>query len=374
MAQKKKIRKVAKKVKKKAIKIKTSAKKKIINRKASKPSIAIKKIQAPIHYEPPVIPTYEETLLKSIMSQGKKNKDIKTTEYSLLFNSVLSTLTPGLRNLYYKNGVSVGRSLYRIYHNEKRYTWYEESVSDLVAFLEQAGFSGITYNVFPDGIDFRFHNRDRTNLGTTIHVFEAGIICGFLTAGKQQHVKVDEVACSNNGSDSCHFITSTNLPLYLEPNGYEVLNKFAKSIKPHILGSGKEAELKSNFPDEYSILSSTVFLESEYSEHMNKVVYHLGSEIASSLNLSKLNKATSSKALEKLYKLLNLGNLNVKSLRPLAIEIQFDRLKSKKEFVDISIAFLNGLLKDTIRKDSSIKTNTSKRKNSYIVRISESKK
>src|SRR5271155_1020223 len=125
------------------------ASKKIIKRKST-----IKKVprrvltsKKQITYEPQASTSYEEALIKGILS----NKSIgKTTEYSILFNSVLSTLTPGLKNLHYKSGVSAGRTLYEICKTKKHYIWYEESIADLVAFFEKAGFTGTTYNVYPD--------------------------------------------------------------------------------------------------------------------------------------------------------------------------------------------------------------------------------
>ncbi len=304
--------------------------------------------------------SYEETLLKRIISGRKAGN---ASEYSIIFNSALSGLTPGIKDVYYKSGFSVGRALYKLYHSDKRYVWYEESVADLVAFFERAGFSGITYNVFPDRIDLKFNNRDRTFLGTNVHVFESGIICGFLTAGKKQQVRVEEISCSNNGSDFCHFVTYQSIP-HPESDGKFVLNRLINGIMLHLNGN----YTKQGFADEYSALSSSVIMESAYSEHMSKILNHLGGEIA-----SKSFKPTPNN-LERLYELLGLGRLKVKSLRPLGVEIQFPMLKAKKEFVDISIAFLNGLLKDAIRKDSKINTKATKRNSSYVISITESKK
>jgi predicted hydrocarbon binding protein len=293
------------------------------------------------------------------------------TEQSILFSSVLSTLTVGLRNLYYKNGISIGRTLYSIYRRQKHYIWYEESVADLVSFFESAGFSAITYNIFPDRIDIKFHSHSKEYLGTNMHVFECGVICGFLSSAKQQHVKVDEISCSNNDSNFCHFITSESLPLYLEPKGTVVLKKFANLLKESISTPNKKP--KPNFMEEYYILSSFVFLEDEYHEHMHKIVYHLGSEISSMLGINRLNQK-SARSIERLYELLGLGKLSIRSTKRIDMEIHFDRLKAKKGLVDISIAFLNGLLKDAITKDSHINTKGSKKDNSYVVRITESKK
>jgi len=347
------------------------ASKKIIKRKST-----IKKVprrvltsKKQITYEPQASTSYEEALIKGILS----NKSIgKTTEYSILFNSVLSTLTPGLKNLHYKSGVSAGRTLYEICKTKKHYIWYEESIADLVAFFEKAGFTGTTYNVYPDRIDIRFNNRDRTYLGAGMHAFECGLICGFLSAGKRQHVKVEEVSCSNNNSKSCHFVTSDTLPLYLDANGHKLLGRFADSIKEHINPSSGKS-VKAGFAEEYFALSSSAFLEPEYHEHMKRIVYYLGAEMGAILEIKSINQK-SARILERLYALLGLCKLSSKAKKQLQIEMRFDRIKAKKGLVDISIAFLNGLLKDAITGKSVIKTKGVKTGDSYVVRITESTK
>lgn len=343
-----------------------------IQKKSGKPvrkAIAVKKIMLPKKAAPvylPQVSSYEEELLKSIIAN---KKSYKTTESSLTFNSVLSTITPGIRNLYYRSGVSVGRALYRLYEHERKYLWYEESVADLVAFFEKAGFKGVTYNVFPDKIDIQFHNTSNNYLGTDIHVFESGLICGFLTAGKQQHVRVMETSCRSNGADKCHFVTSDELPLYLDANGHEVIDRFVTHARSDMIRNRKSGQ---QIAEEYYALSSSVFTDNEYLDHINKVVYYLGNQIGSTINVPKLSHTKGSvKVLEELFPMFNLGDLSIKSLKPLNATIRFDRLKAKKEFVDISITFLQGLLKHSLRQDSALDVRTSRKNNSYIAKLTE---
>jgi len=311
------------------------------------------------------IASYEEVLVKGIVT-GRQEK--KSTEYSLLFNSVLSTLTPGMRNLYYKSGISVGRILYTTCEQNTHYTWYEESVKDLVSFFEKSGFSRITYNIFPDRLDIKLHKMDPTFLGSSMHVFESGIISGFLSAGRLQHVKVDEIACCNNGSKFCHFITTENLPLYLGADTREVFDRFVENIIPH------DPENRYMFADAYAMLSSSVFLDREYLEHMKNIVRHMGIEVGLGISLDKKLSGKSVKAIERISNLLGFGSLSIRSPKPLDMQFRFDKLKAKKEFVDISIAFLNGMLSNSVGKESSIDTRVTHSKNSYIVRIVESRK
>jgi len=357
---------------------KISKSKKVARRKSkranakSKPKIGITRkslAQSPsqtnvLMYDP-IISSDSELLLRSILAN---KKSAKTTETSLLFNSVLSTLTPGMRNLYYRSGVSIGRALYKIYHSKRRYMWYEESVADLVAFFEDVGFSRISYNVFPDMIDLKFHNRNKDYLGTNMHTFEAGIICGFLTAGKQQHVRVEEVECSCNGADYCHFVTTESLPLYLEINGSEVLGNFILNTRNSVQYN---RDVKKSFSEEYYALSSSVFLDPEYHDHIKKIIYYMGSQIAMKLN-AKDRKTSEIQTYEQLFDILNLGKLSIKKVKPISAVIQFERLNAKKSFVEMSITFLSGLVANRIKQKSILELKqTTKKNNSYIAKINE---
>jgi predicted hydrocarbon binding protein len=318
----------------------------------------------PTEYETLPVPTYEEILLDGIMSAKHIGK---TTEYSILFNSVMSTLTAELHKLYYNDGAYIGGSLYDICRKNGHYVLYKESVADLVSFLENAGFSRITYHIYPDRIDIKFNNRDKTYLGRNMHVFEAGIMSGFLSTGAQQRLNVKEVSCSNNGSDLCHFMTSEDPPAH-EPDAGEVLSRFAGSITDRIRSkAGAFPSFKENFAEEYLELSSQILSEKEHAEHMHRIVRHLGSTIASETNLETLNRKAL-KNIERAYALLGLGKITTRYAKGIDIELQFDRLKAKKEFVDISIAFLEGLIGSSI-SGADIKTNSAKRNKSYVVRI-----
>ena len=65
--------------------------------------------------------------------------------------------------------------------------------------------------------------------------------------------------------------------------------------------------------------------------------------------------------------------MRVKGTNPLVCEMRFDSLKAKKEFVDISTSFLNGLLKGYATESSTISSSIAKRNGRYIVWVREKK-
>ena len=305
--------------------------------------------------------SYSEALIMQII-EGKSK--FKVPEMSLTFDYVMSSLTPGMRNLYYRSGVSSGKALYRVMDSRKRYTWYEESVSDLVSFLEKAGFKRVTYNVFSDRIQIEFHGVRPQRLGTALHVFESGIICGFLSAAKRQHMKVEEIQCSGNGASSCKFITTSSLPLYLESDGHSVLDRFVESVNRS--ASSGLPNAAPAFPEEYSVLSSSVMVEKEYAQHMCRIAEYAGNAIGARLRES----GKGMRSIGRISEMLGLGKLSVRSSRPPKIEARFDRLRAKKEFVDISIAFIGGMVGGVSGKRAGVTASGRRSGNSYIADIS----
>ena len=223
--------------------------------------------------------SYEEVLLNGIISKTGPNK---IPECALAFISALSSLTPAMKGLYYKSGISAGRLLYRICQRERRYVWYEESVADLVRFFENAGFSRVSYSIAPERISIKFHNCDRSYLGANLHTFEAGIASGFLTAGKGQQVQVDEVSCSSNGSDFCQFATGLQPPQQ-KIRESALLEGLAERVKAE---AGSNKDTGQHFSEEYYALGSSSMAKAEYADAMGEIMYYMGSEIGSALGLN----------------------------------------------------------------------------------------
>ncbi len=326
-------------------------------------------VRKPIYlsYEMRQSTSFEEVLLNRIISDGNKNA---IPECAMLFNSVLSSITPAMKGLYYKSGISTGRLLYRIYQRERRYTWYEESVADLVKFFESAGFSRVSYSVMPERISIKFNNCDRSDIGTNLHTFEAGIASGFLTAGKGQQVQVDEVSCCSNGSEFCNLISSA-ASARERTREAALLERLAERVSAE---AESNTESRQHFSEEYYMLGSSSITQGDYAGEMNRIIYYMGGAIGASLNLNAARLGKSARKMERLFSLLNLCSMKVKRTDPLVCEMQFDSLKAKKELVDISISFLNGLLKGYATENRAISSSISKRNGKYIVRVTEKNK
>lgn len=348
------------KVKKRAI---TQNRRRAAGARRAKPSP--RPLQVTITAHGDYIKGRESALLTSIVNRDDSER---VPENAVLFISLLSNLTPGLSDVNRRAGMHVGRHLYSLLSAGRHYLLHEESVADLVKFFEHAGYSRITYNIFPDRIDIQMHDRSHEYIGMDMHSFEAGLISGFLTAAKRQYVNVTEHECSNNGSPYCRFSSSFNA--YREQpkkDAKAALLRFAE----HVARQSEKAEKASDIriSPEYYMLSASTVLDSQYQEEMRHIASYIGSEAGTRLlaRASARNTRQAAARVERAIRLLNLGKASVKSLKPIKIDISFDRLHSRSEFVELSLALVNGLLKNHAVEGTMVSSEA--RRGAYLVRI-----
>lgn len=306
---------------------------------------------------------YDEALLMGIIDNRSKQR---VSAHALEFSSLLSSLTPGMREMQHKSGFRIGRAIYRIYERNKRYIWYEESVADLVSFLEASGLGSVAYNIFPDTVSIRIYNRKAPHLGIATHEFEAGVISGFASTGRRQLTEIHETMCSRSGAQHCEFMRADR------PQATDISEEYAiAKLIESSAGALKNGLHNATIPMEYYMLASATLFMGGYSHALKNIASYIGNEFASALHLTG-NKQSVARA-EALTRLLNLGVLTIKSLKPVNIGISFDGLSSRREHVELSLAFINGLLNRLITDRSRIETTGSRSVNGYRIMLVEKK-
>lgn len=276
--------------------------------------------------------TYEDALLIS-MIDGKDHE--RVSEDALMLCSVVSSMTPALRKLTYNYGIAAGRALYAIMARRGRYSWQGDSIPDLISFLEKAGYRHVYYKILPSSIEVRIVKSSRAEMGSNIHQFEAGLISGFLSAGNGNYVRVREVSCCNNGGEYCSFMTGQG-PEEGEQHKVAELNRFIS------YASSAPQERERNMLVEYQMISSTPLMNREYSDSIRIMLSYAGAAISEAYTSGKVTKAAMER-LTTITHMLGLGIVDYK-LKPLKVEVMFNDARAKKEFVDISISFLNGMI------------------------------
>lgn len=295
-----------------------------------------------------LVESMDSALIYGIL-EGRTRKPV--SENAIVFISLMSNLTPGISEVTYKHGVYIGRRLYSILRERKGYDMYEEAVGDLVRFFEQAGYSWITYYASNDYIKMEMRDRSREFIGMNLHGFEAGIISGFVTAARKQHVPIVETQCSNNGAPHCTFAVGMRKPASADAK--QAIDRLASHIAKEL--GRKEEEIYMRASSKYYSMMLAPILDRRYRDQMSHIVSYTGAKIGEMLFGGKAPTGTRAVAyIDGAFRMLNLGKISVKSLKPISIAISFDSIHSSSEFVDVSLAFLNGLLRNHFVENAKV--------------------
>ena len=108
--------------------------------------------------------------------------------HDLLFNISYPT-----KELAYAYGYMLGQTLYSTNNN----------MISLINLLEKLGLKNIRYEAYPDIVLIKANSK-KENIGK-IHIYESGIIAGFLSAHTKLQISVDETSCEFNNDPLCVF-------------------------------------------------------------------------------------------------------------------------------------------------------------------------
>ncbi len=269
---------------------------------------------------------YERALARNVMDSS----DAPESEDAATLAAALSSLTASLKKVSYNYGLTVGRSIYRLFDSRRHYRWYGDSIQDVVLFLEKLGYDYILYNILTDNVEISVYRKNRAALGCNIHSFDSGLIAGFLGAARGDFVRVTETSCCNNGAKCCKFTTASSPGDPFCTNLELVSKLFAL---PRSEGWVRQ---------EYQVLMSAPLMKPEYAPQINSIMAHLGSQAVNEWKEGKVSTRLMQDVSMTMER-FGLGCVEYTS-RPQKISVRLDGAKAKKEFVDISISFLNGMI------------------------------
>lgn len=295
---------------------------------------------------------YEEALIKNIVDGSKKDL---VPESAITFASSIAALTPSMKRISYNHGQSVGRELYSLLFARRGYRWYMESVADLVTFFEMAGYRNVMYKILTDRIEIIIHKEDHYNMGCTLHSFEAGIIGGFMSAASGNRTIATELSCCNNNGRYCNF--STFLFGEDKSAGIKDIVKFA---------SVQMGDMTRSICPEYQLLAMQPLMDKTYSGEVSLLLEQLGRLVSESIKSAdpKIKEREKLERASHICASFGLGDMAY-TLKPAKVEVAFNGVRAKKEFVDISVRFLCGILDATTKKSWTAEVNYSKQSGSY---------
>ncbi len=283
--------------------------------------------------------SYGEALLSSIM-HGHGNS-VKVSAQVFALTGALASMTPKLREVYFSHGFAVGKSLYR--HVSGRTNGGAQTlVPMLVEFFEKAGHTGVSYRQAGSSYEFMMHDTPRIGLGMHMHMFEAGVISGFMSSEYRRAARFTETECRADGAESCAFAEMAQ-----ESNGIKFdARTGTDAIADYVLAALDSSNIAGEMRYEYYALASDSLMHSEYSSNINDIAYAIGSGLGSRFREENATRSASAGVarLKRLIALLNFGNITIKRTAPMSLRLEFDRLMGNKGIVDLSSNFISGML------------------------------
>jgi predicted hydrocarbon binding protein len=313
------IKKGIKKIKsKKAKAVKKQKKAKTIYKKESK------KIEK--------IPSNFEELLQNRIESKKL-----TFVNAPVLQDLLYTSTPSLREIAYKSGFSFGKSLYE---NGK-------SIDKLAEALEAAGLKDMLYYPFKDKAIIKAKPESNYNLGKAVHIFESGIIAGFMSAASGKIIYVKENKCGFEGNDLCEFYAEPRESLKPEEEyNEEVVEDIAKIAK---------SESGYKLSQEYLLFSMLPLMKEPIKDEISKLLFAAGSALGKNKEMPSIEN------------LANKLGINAHTNKK-GIILEYNTLNSIKGFVDISSALFAGIARGLGGKNIELIESPTK-ENTYRVYI-----
>ncbi|MGI0141903.1 MAG: V4R domain-containing protein [Candidatus Micrarchaeales archaeon] len=298
---------------KKTIKASQSTKTKKVaqNRKAAKP-VSIQPINS------------EEFLIKGLSSSRKHIAASSHILPELLYN-----ITPSTKSLGYNRGFQIGLRLC-VNHNKAN------NITPLINALENAGFRHILYHPHKNNVIIEAHHHPEHEIGAPkdMHVFEAGLIAGYLTQSTGMEMNGVENQCVHRGGNMCQFLIELN-PDIRRIESFEGMDQISEVMRSTLLKKRMEREISEN----YFALQMLPFTEGPLHIEVSKLLYVLGERVG--LNF-KINEQT----MEKLSTLFCLKEIKIikEKKRVRGIRIDYKHNLSTAAYTDLVSAFLTGMI------------------------------
>ncbi len=320
--------------------------------------ISSREAYVPPTYEPM---GYEEAVIRNIMNNSK-GSNVADEAYAL--TSTLSSLSGNLKELQYRKGVAAGKLLYKVKSAARGYIYPEESVADLVRFFQSAGHKHVTYIAYPGNIQIKLHDKLGPNVGASLHIFEAGVISGFLSSAMLRYVDIKESSCVNDDGPYCRFVfdaSGAGRSGNADPSSIDRLaNHIAHNVR---FTKSRRAVVK----NEYYMLGSSLLFDDVYVDSVKSIAAYMGWSVGE--RLSRNGKRVKLSEMKYAIRLLNMGNPEIIASKPLHMQLSFNGASSRRQFVNISVAFINGLLSSGAGSAATAEAHTEN--GSYVVDIRE---
>ncbi len=302
--------------------------------------------RAKISYKSLPVPTadVDELMVTGIMKHAVPVAD--TTVQNIIYNS-----GDAARRLGYKFGFHVGQSV------------HAQSANGMAQFfdaLENLGMGKALY--YPSGSYATItsgKSARKYSSGSKLHVFESGIIAGYLSGRTGRMINVTETACSSEGHDRCQFVAEPSEVQQSNPAGR--INNPSKEIARAIMLSNP---VQRDGENTHLALSNIPFMQEPLTSSVSRIFSDAGRNIAHTCH------GDYNAALKHISDCFDLAGIEVKNRArgKKVIRLKYKQYNSMEGLANLSGSMVLGFAKSFFRSNPQVRTGLSK-DNTYFVDI-----
>jgi hypothetical protein len=267
--------------------------------------------------------TQEQALIRRIVQRPLGPVVRRLQIQDLLYNTAQE-----LQSLAFKSGFNLG---------VEAYANSEKSMLALEHILENAGLGKVIYYPFESKsvISSRTMKQRGMDLGSNIHIFESGVISGYLSAHTKKHIIVREQTCVFNGAPVCEFIAT---PGEIE-SGEHMPIEFPKIVKA--LADAISQSEGSSGKKTYYVLALKPLLNEPLFSEVSKFLYLAGKQLPRII-------PNSDYAVIHAAQFLGIEKATVARDKQggTTVNLVYDHDTSTERFVYLTTALLSGIMKE----------------------------
>ncbi len=319
---------------------KLKAGKRIEKAKAPKPKKTAKK-QTSIKAEaflPEGVSDFEDIIA---MNMAKK-QDAKMPKSALMAMEALYSSSAGLERLIYKHGFSLGKNIYAKSNG---------TIDALLAVLENGGLENVLYYPFNDSFVITAKSSNAKNLHRKMHVYESGLIAGYLSSATELPIQVKEIECEYNGDGRCRFVSYVGAQNEEEAESLD-FEKIVSNIS-------EIAKVEGSISPSYFASAILPVANHASAGPLSNFFYIAGSKLANSLKLEEIAKLAGASSVKVAKAYRNIPRL---------VKVRYAPESSMGLYVDAATAALKGYIKQRYGYELEAKRRIMK-DNSYMVEL-----
>ncbi len=261
-----------------------------------------------------------------------------TSIENLIYNA-----TPKMAEIGYSFGFSVGREM----------ALKNQAEGEFTKALDRIGLHKSLYYPFNDRLIITSvpSKRVNRNLNHNIHVFESGVISGYLSVTTGLKMQTKESLCIHNGSNVCQFVSAPFSPKAITSK--TEINNIIDGIS-HTIINNRYKKLKNEY---YRILAYLPLLEHPMSEEVRKLMTISGRRIAENSNEKEAHRIIDNIAS---YFGANSEKISINSKGKSIIRLRYSSYNSIYPYVAMPTALIVGFGSGNFGKDPQVSILTNK--------------